>query len=161
MSATSRLPSAATAMSYGCRKRSPRAPFREISVSAPVTGFARRTTGEAADCFVTTEFATYATQGSPGAARADPGRSSRPSAASRTASFCISPNIGRIAPLDEGGTAAHEVHVQRLLDLAAYALRQLEDERTVLGGLWSVGHGLDRLQKLDAPLGRQRHDSER
>ena len=58
MSATSRLPSAATAMSYGCRNSSPCAPLREISVSAPVAGLALRITGEAADCFVTTEFAT-------------------------------------------------------------------------------------------------------
>ena len=45
-------------MSYGCRKKSPCAPFRETSVSAPVAGLALSTTGEAADCFVTTEFAT-------------------------------------------------------------------------------------------------------
>ena len=58
MSATSRLPSAATTMSYGCRNSSPCAPLREISVSAPVAGLALSTTAEAADCFVTTEFAT-------------------------------------------------------------------------------------------------------
>ena len=58
MSATSRLPSPATAMSYGWRKRSPCAPLREISVRPPVEGSALRITGAAADCFVTTEFAT-------------------------------------------------------------------------------------------------------
>ena len=58
MSATSRLPSPATAMSYGCRNSSPCDPFREISVRAPVAGLALSITGEGADCFVTTEFAT-------------------------------------------------------------------------------------------------------
>jgi hypothetical protein len=63
--------------------------LREISVRPPVAGSARRITGEGADCFVTTEFATYATQGSPGAARAVPVKLRTTAAASRTARRCI------------------------------------------------------------------------
>src|SRR4051812_19612243 len=57
------------------------------------------------------------------------------------------------ASLYERRTALDEVFVDGPLDRVAHALRQLEDERAVLGGVGSVVRGVDRVAELDPPLG--------
>src|SRR3954447_13072067 len=61
------------------------------------------------------------------------------------------------ASLYEGGTALHEVLVDRALDRVAHALGELEHQRAVLGGVGPVRGRVDRVAELDPPLRRQRH----
>src|SRR3954453_1179178 len=65
------------------------------------------------------------------------------------------------ATLQERRSSLDEVLVEHLLDRVLDALRELEDERAVVGVGGTVCREVDGLPELDPPLRRKRHHTER
>src|SRR6188474_352116 len=78
-----------------------------------------------------------------------------------TGSACAAASAPLWGDLEEDAAPPHEVAVEHLLDRVADAVGQLEHEHRVVGGLWSVLGGVDRLAEVDDPLRRQRQQTQR